>query len=268
MSTLYKNMKKLFIANTRYFTFIQILLTITLLLAFIFGNYGLQWWLIGLFCYFITGCLGITLTFHRYLSHKSFKMPKWVEYVFTFFGCVGGTGSSIGWVAIHRQHHKHSDDEHDPHSPKYQGWKVLFPNYITNGNKFTVRDLIVNRYHFFLHSYYFLILIGWALLLTLLFGSAGFVFLFAMPIVCQVWSSVLSNYINHSNWFPGGYKNFIIKDDSVNNPLVAFMTWGEGWHNNHHYNTRSYTFKKKWWEFDITAFIIDLIRTDKKINTK
>lgn len=257
-------MKNLFVANTRYFTIIQILLTTVLLLAAIFGDYGWKWWLLGLFGYFLTGCLGITMTYHRYLSHRSFKMPKWLEYLFTFFGCVGGTGSSIGWVAIHRQHHKHSDDENDPHSPRHQGLKVLFPSYITDGNKFTVRDLIVDKYHFFLHKYYFLILLGWASLLTLMFGLPGFIFLFSMPIVCQVWVSVLSNYVNHSEWFPGGYKNFDIKDDSINHPLIALISWGEGWHNNHHHNTRSYTFKRKWWEFDLTAFIIDLIRTDKK----
>jgi stearoyl-CoA desaturase (delta-9 desaturase) len=258
-------MKNLFVANTKYFTTIQILLSIILLSYIIIFDYSWLWLIAGVFGYFLTGCLGITLTFHRYLSHKSFKMPRWLEYLFTFFGCMGGTGSSIGWVAIHRQHHKHSDNENDPHSPRHQGWKVLFPSYITNGNKFTIRDLITNKYHFFLHKYYFLILISWGLLLSLFFGLPGFIFLFCMPIVCQVWVSVLSNYVNHSEWFPGGYKNFNIKDDSINHFLIALISWGEGWHNNHHNNTRNYTFKEKWWEFDLTAFIIDLIRTDKKI---
>lgn len=261
--------KNLFVANTKYFTTIQILLSVVLLFYIVIFDYSWIWLIAGFFGYFLTGCLGITLTFHRYLSHKSFKLSKFLERVFTFLGAMGGTGSSIGWVSIHREHHKHSDKEEDPHSPKYQGWKILFPSYIHNGNKFTVRDLIIDPYHFFIHKYYFLILIIWASFLSFIFGIKGFIFLFCMPIVCQVWVSVLSNYVNHSKWFPGGYKNFDIKDDSVNNPFIALISWGEGWHNNHHHNTRNYTFKKKWWELDITGYIIDLIRLDKKtINTK
>lgn len=253
-----------FISNTKYFLHLQLLLTVVLLWAAFFGGYDLSWWIYGIIGYFITGCLGVTLTFHRYLSHKSFTMPKWLEYLFSFFGAMGGTGSSVGWVWVHREHHKHSDEEVDPHSPKHHGWKVLFPNYELTGNKYIVRDLITDKFHFILHKYYYLILIGWASLLTLLFGIKGFIFLFAMPVVLQIWVSVLSNYINHSKWFPGGYRNYDIKDDSVNHFLIALISWGEGWHNNHHYNTRSYSFKRKWWEFDLTAFIIDLIRTDRK----
>ena len=103
-------MKNLFVANTKYFTTIQILLSIILLSYLIIFDYSWLWLIAGLLGYFLTGCLGITLTFHRYLSHRSFKIQRWLEYLFTFFGCMGGTGSSIGWVAIHRQHHKHSDN--------------------------------------------------------------------------------------------------------------------------------------------------------------
>ena len=122
-------MRNIFRSNTNYFIPIQITLTIVLLLAIIFGDFSWKWWVAGVVSYFITGCLGITVTFHRYLTHHSFKMSKSLEYLFSFFGSMGGTGSTIGWVAVHRHHHSHSDTIEDPHSPRHQGWKVLFPNY-------------------------------------------------------------------------------------------------------------------------------------------
>lgn len=251
-------------SNTQYFIPIQLALTALVLWAAIFGNYAWYWWVAGLVGYFCTGCLGITVTFHRYLSHKSFKLARPLEYLFSFFGAMGGTGSSIGWVAVHRQHHSNSDRPGDPHSPKLYGWKVFFPNYMFKWNKWPIRDLIVDKFHLYLHEYYFAIIALWAAVLTLAFGTEGFIFLFALPIVCQVWSSVLSNYGNHATWWPFGYRNFNLRDDSVNSMPLAMITWGEGWHNNHHRFPGSYTFKQKWWELDPTAWVIDLVRQDRR----
>ena len=73
-------------SNTKYFIPLQITLTLVILWALIFGGFSWYWWVFGLIGYFVTGCLGITVTFHRYLSHKSFKISKWLEYIFSFFG--------------------------------------------------------------------------------------------------------------------------------------------------------------------------------------
>jgi len=257
-------MKHLLRSNTSYFIPIQILLTGVVIAAAVYGNFSWHWWLAGLIGYFCTGCLGITVTFHRYLSHKAFKMPKFLEYIFSFFGAMGGTGSSIGWVAVHRQHHAKSDRPGDPHSPRQLGWRVFFPNYNFEWNKWPIRDLIVDKFHLYIHEYYFGIVVLWAAVLSIAFGLEGFIFLFAMPIVLQVWSSVLSNYGNHATWWPFGYRNYNLKDDSVNSLPLALITWGEGWHNNHHRFPRSYTFQRNWWELDPTAWVIDLIRTDRQ----
>lgn len=253
-------LKTLVRSNTNYFIPIQLTLTALVLGAAIFGDFSWHWWVAGVFCYFCTGCLGVTVMFHRYLSHKSYKTSKWIEYLFSFFGAMGGTGSSIGWVAVHRQHHIYSDKPGDPHSPKILGWRVFFPNYMFKWNKWPIRDLIVDKFHLFLHEYYFAIVGAWALLLTLIFGLEGFIFLFAMPIVLQVWFSVISNYGNHAPNWPFGYQNFDTKDLSVNSLPLALITWGEGWHNNHHRYPGSYTFKQKWWELDPTAWVINLIK--------
>ena len=85
--------------------------------------YG-EWyhWAIAFFTYFVTGCFGMTMTFHRLLSHKSWNAPKWFEIFGTLAGTYGLTGSSIGWVAVHREHHHYTDQERDPHSPKHKGF--------------------------------------------------------------------------------------------------------------------------------------------------
>lgn len=248
-------------SNTAFLVPLQLTTTLGLICFLIWGTYSLGWLLTSLVVYFCTGCLGITVLFHRYLSHKSYKLYKPVEYLFSLFGALGGTGSTIGWVAIHRQHHLYSDQEKDPHSPKNQGWKVIFPSYEFDMNKWAVRDLVADRFHLLIHEYYFLILFVWAASVFLLFGLTGLIFIVCAPIVLQIWISVLSNYGNHkAEW---GYKNFETHEDSVNVWWLALLTWGEGWHNNHHKYPGNPSFKRNWWEFDITGLIIQTIRADQ-----
>ncbi len=247
-------------SNTKYFVSIQMVLTTVVVGYLIYGTYSTRWLIAGLFFYFLTGCLGITVTFHRLLSHKSYTTHTTIEYLFSLLGALGGTGSAIGWVAVHRQHHLHSDQSSDPHSPKNLGLKVFFPSYEFQMNKWAIRDLITNRFQQVLHDYYFLILFLWSLIITALFGYNGFIFIFAFPIILQIWTSVLSNYSNHkSNW---GYRNFSTTEQSNNLWWVALLAWGEGWHNNHHKYPGKSSFQHNWWEFDISGLIIKIIRTN------
>lgn len=256
-------LRNLLRSNTAYFVPIQITLTLLLIGAAVWGDFAWTWWLAGVGMYFLTGCLGVTVTFHRGLTHRSYRTHRFLEYLFSFFGCMGGTGSGIGWVAVHRQHHANSDRPGDPHSPLLSGWRVLFPNYDFKWNKWPIRDLITDPVHLAMHEYYFGLIALWAVFLTLLAGVEGFIFLWAMPIVLQVWSSVISNYGNHSPNWPGSYQNFNTRDRSVNSLPLALITWGEGWHNNHHRFPGSYTFQQRWWELDPTAWVISIIRTDR-----
>ncbi len=252
------SLKDIVRSNTTYFVPIQLIVTAFVSYYLFTFDYSLMWVVIGLGCYFLTGCLGITVTFHRYLSHHSYKMNKFFEYLFSFLGSMGGTGSTIGWVAVHKQHHHNSDKNTDPHSPKILGWKVLFPNYKFSMNKWSLRHLITNPFHLYLHEYYFLIMAVWGLLIFSFFGLNGFVFIFCFPIVLQIWISVLSNYANHLPGF--GYRNFETHEDSINSSILALLTWGEGWHNNHHKYPSRYSFQYKWWELDISGLIIKAIK--------
>ena len=82
--------------------------------------YATWWqWGISIFVYFLSGCFGMTMTYHRLLSHNSWEVNKLLKYLFTLFATIGLTGSAISWVSVHRQHHAYSDTKDDPHSPIY-----------------------------------------------------------------------------------------------------------------------------------------------------
>jgi fatty-acid desaturase len=214
-----------------------------------------RWWLLALAMYFVNCCLGLTVTYHRCLTHRAFEMPKWQERLFSWFGAMGATGSPLGWVALHKHHHAYADKPGDPHSPRLQGWRTLTAQLDFDLNKWSVRHLARDPFHRALHQYYHALLAAWALLLfaispmLLLFG-------FVIPAALQLNISSLSNYLNHGR----GYRNFDTDDDSTNNALISLIAWGEGWHNNHHRYPTSWNLSQRWWEFDPSAWIIRLVR--------
>ena len=95
------------------------------------------WWVAAFAMWFAIIALGINFTYHRLLSHRSFKTYKIVEYAFSLLGILANTGSPLAWVMMHRQHHHYTDKEYDPHSPHEHGWKILFSFYIYNFIKMT-----------------------------------------------------------------------------------------------------------------------------------
>jgi stearoyl-CoA desaturase (delta-9 desaturase) len=225
--------------------------------AAIYGDFGCEWWLTALAMYFIYGCLGVVVTYHRYLSHRSFKLSRRKECLFSLLGALGGTGSALGWVMMHMAHHRYSDTPHDPHSPNNGLWKMLTLNYrITALRVTTIRRLISDPFHRAVHVYYHAILAVWALLLFAAGGLPALLFVWLIPVALTAIMSNVANYGGHS-W---GYRNFETADDSVNNPLAALLTWGEGWHNNHHKYPKRSSYTHKWWELDISGLVIKLVR--------
>ena len=136
--------------------FSQIIAHLSIIPMIMYGSW--YHWLIGFFVYFITGCFGMTMTFHRLLSHKSWNAPKWYEYFGSLAGAYGLTGSTIGWVAVHREHHHFTDQERDPHSPEHQGFfKVQWLSMFETPSPRYAMHLIKDRFHSFIHRWYFLI---------------------------------------------------------------------------------------------------------------
>lgn len=223
----------------------------------IFGDYEINKWLFALFMYFVYGCLGITVTFHRYLCHKSFKMSRPMEIIFTMIGTLAGTGSSIAWVNMHFAHHMYSDTDKDPHSPHNGFFKMLFLKYrteyiTTKGTKRLLKD----RYHLFLHKNYLLVHVAFAAILLLVGGVDAVLFAYIVPVVITALMSNINNYFSHTS----GYRNHETKDMSRNHPILGYLSFGEGWHNNHHRYPGHAKIGEKWWEFDLSWQVIKLIK--------
>lgn len=190
--------------------------------------------------------MGVTIGYHRLLSHRSFRCPKIVEYFWVMGGYLAFEGSPIWWATIHRAHHRYTDEPLDPHSPKdgwlqaYYGWifGAGYPDHINPQTQ--AKDLVNDPLYQFLeqdakwhHAHILAVLIGSAfrLVLLLYFGwTIALASLLAGVLVQQV--PLLLNVVCHIPKL--GYKNYATNEDSVNVWWVALLTAGEGWHNNHH----------------------------------
>src|SRR5215831_569535 len=202
--------------------------------------------------YFATG-LGISMGYHRLHTHRSYKVPKWMEYFFAICGTLTLEGGPIFWVATHRLHHQFSDQPGDPHSPRdgafwsHVGW-ILFGE--TNHNNTRVMskyapDLAKDRFYVWLNNYHWLPIV---VLTAILYAIGG------LPLV--LWANFLRIVFGlHATWAVNsathmwGARRFATRDDSRNTWWVALISFGEGWHNNHHAHPTSARHGLTWYEF-------------------
>jgi stearoyl-CoA desaturase (delta-9 desaturase) len=214
--------------------------------------------------YFLYGCLGIVVTYHRQLTHDSYKTNPLLTKLFSVLGCFAGTGSPLAWVAIHINHHLKSDKPDDPHSPLYKGIKIFsldYVNEVNNDTKWRMRKLVTDTFQQFLHRYYFAIIALYSIILFMIGGFWLMVFLHWTPALVTGLMSNVVNYVGHKpNWL-GGYRSHNLNDQSTNNWVWSIPSWGESWHNNHHRFPKNAYFGTKWWEIDISGLIIKLIKT-------
>ncbi len=243
---------------------VQVLLLASIVLS-IFGivSYGFSFstLLLVILGYFIYGCLGIVVTFHRLLTHNSYTTHPLLVRIFSFFGCFAMTGSPLAWANIHINHHLYSDKPQDPHSPLNDGLRIFVLNYKVADKTSHLRYLVKDSFQQFLHRYYFLLLLSYGLLMYLLGGLYLLVFFYLMPAIITAIMSNVVNYVGHKpEWF-GGYRTYNLRDQSTNNWLWAIPSWGESWHNNHHRFPKRYTFGEHWYQLDISGLVIRLIKT-------
>ncbi len=208
----------------------------------------------------IIGSLGIGLGYHRLLTHRSFKAPKWLEYTLTILGTMAVQSEPYKWVATHRIHHQFTETENDPHSTRVGfWWSHMF--WIVKGigqdhdeatfDKY-VPDLLKDKGQVLIAKYFYLPIVISAILLFAI-GGWGAVLWGVVVRVIFGW---------HTTWFVNslshlfGKRRFDTNDDSTNNWFVALLTFGEGWHNNHHYQPTSARHGLKWFEFDMNWITI------------
>ena len=233
------------------------LLTIPALFFFSWKNFAAL--LIG---NWIVGSLGVGLGYHRLLTHRSFKAPKWLEYTLAALGTMSMQDAPDKWVATHRMHHKFTEMEQDPHSTRpgfiwaHIGWVVrgTAQDHDAATLKRYVPDLLKDKFHVLLAKYYYVPLLISA---VILFALGGW------PMV--LWGVCARIVVGwHTTWFVNslahifGQRRFATQDDSTNNWFVALLTFGEGWHNNHHASPTSARHGLKWYEFDMNWLTIRL----------
>lgn len=219
--------------------------------------------------YFIR-MFGITAGFHRYFSHRSFKTSRWFQTVLAFIGTSSAQMGPLWWAANHRHHHRYSDQEPDYHSPGLKGFMwahfgwVLCPAYAKTNYK-RISDFARYPELRWMNDYYIVPPFIWALGILVL----GFLLEFFAPALntngfqLLVWGFFISTVLLYHGTFcvnsichTFGSRRFHTKDQSYNNWLIALLTLGEGWHNNHHRYSSSERQGFYWWEIDISHYIL------------
>ncbi len=227
-----------------------------------------SWSAVGvtIFLHWLFGSIGICLGYHRLLTHRSFQVPKWLEYIITTIGAFALQGSPIFWVSGHRQHHAHTEDEvKDPYSARRGFWwshmlwlfykNDEFFNY--ENYKKSAPDLARDPYYRWLDRNFLLLQIPLGVLLYALGGWSFVIYGMFVRTVLLWHSTWLINSATHMR----GYQNFEVEDNSRNLWWAAILTYGEGWHNNHHAHPNVAPAGRKWWEVDVTWWAIQVLKT-------
>ena len=238
------------------------------------AHYGFRWQGGVIFALAYTvSILSITVGYHRYFSHKSFQTSRLIQFIMGFVGCCQLQGGPLAWSAIHRHHHRFSDQEEDLHSPIH-GFYQAHMGWLLNPKTYAIafkplkdlqrfKELVwLDRYNFVPAGLGFLFLWG-----------VGFVYQQRMPgsvvdgAYILFWAGVLRVVVVwHATWSVNsichlwGARPFSVDDKSRNIWFVAAITMGEGWHNNHHNDPSSARSGLRWWQIDLSYSLISVIK--------
>ena len=210
----------------------------------------------------------ITGFYHRYFSHRSFKTSRFGQFVFAVLGASATQRGPLWWASHHRMHHKHSDEPEDVHSPKQHGFLWSHIGWVTSDANFptrfaAVRDLVRFPELRFLDRFDTVVpiltgtamfFLGWGL--DALWPSLGtsasqmLVWGYFISTIILLHATFTINSLSHVF----GSRRYATRDTSKNNPFLALLTLGEGWHNNHHHYQSSARQGFFWWEYDLTYY--------------
>jgi len=212
--------------------------------------------LLALFSYLIR-MFGITAGYHRYFSHRTYKANRVVQFVLGWIGCSSAQKGPLWWAAHHRRHHQNSDNRDDIHSPlregfwwSHMGW-ILSEKYDDTNLKI-IPDLARYPELLWLNRHFLVPPVVWGLGCALIGGWRGLVWGFFISTTILWHSTFLINSAAHLF----GRRRFVTTDTSRNSFLLALLTLGEGWHNNHHFYPSSVNQGFYWWEIDVTYYVL------------
>ena len=249
-------------------------------LPYFFSWAGLAAFLVGVVLF---GQMAIPIGYHRLLSHRSFRTPKWFERTLVTLAMCTAQETPAHWVAWHRMHHCHSDGHDDPHSPRrglfWAHVRWLVHERRTRLGTFAMyekyaRDILSDPYYRWIERlpspagvFYAIHALIYAVVATTvcwaMYGNTREAYQLSASLF--LWGVVLRTvWVWHITWSVNsithafGYRNYTTADESRNNWFVTLLTAGEGWHNNHHADPASASVQHKWWEIDINYYVIRL----------
>jgi len=221
---------------------------------------------VALFLHWLFGSIGICLGYHRLLTHRSFQVPKWLERTITLIGALALQGGPTFWVAGHRMHHLYTEDnEKDPYSAKKGFWWshmmwLFYPQarfFDRESYRQFAPDIDKDPFYRFLDRHFLLLQVPVGILLYLLGGWSFVIYGVFLRAVLLWHSTWLINSASHMR----GYRTFNPDDNSRNLWWAAILTYGEGWHNNHHAYPNVAKAGLKWWEIDMTWWSIKVLKS-------
>jgi stearoyl-CoA desaturase (delta-9 desaturase) len=228
---------------------------------FVFSWHGFA---VALFLYWMCTGLGISMGYHRLHTHRAYQVPLALEYFLAVCGALTLEGGPIFWVATHRIHHQKSDQPGDPHSPQDGGWWAHMGWLLVGENKHSntrllskyAPDLMKDRFYVWLNNYHWVPMVVLGVLLLAIGGVPFVLWGICLRVVVGLHCTWLVNSATHM-W---GSRRFETRDDSRNNWLIALITSGEGWHNNHHAHPTSARHGLAWYEFDLSWIQIRILK--------
>lgn len=216
-----------------YTTFLQYFLLIPVILAFFIGA-SYIWWIMAIVLAFIFTHYGLNIAVHHTFYHRIFKFPRIVEIILMYIGTIAIAASPLSWSTWHGAHHKYADTDRDPHSPHHLKWRVLFfcLHRLDKVDMMSVRHLIRDPAQRFFDSNvgFWSMTLSYPLIVTLLFGLKGFIFLFSIPVFYSLFVLLIFVTIAHTGPFQEKSKR------AVNSWFLNLVNFGDGNHKDHHTN--------------------------------
>jgi stearoyl-CoA desaturase (Delta-9 desaturase) len=212
--------------------------------------------------------------YHRYFSHRAFRAGRIAQFVLALLGTQNGQRGPLWWAATHRRHHQSADSPADPHSPNARTFGYAFTGWLWDArNSDTDLDIVPDYARFpemrWINQYYALPFYGGAVLLALaahwgwlgdgVTPGAAVLWGFFLPVTGVLLGVALVNSTCHMPRLPGGFRRYDTADQSVNRPLLALLTLGGGWHNNHHRYAAPARAGFMWWEVDVAYYVLRVL---------
>ena len=203
---------------------------------------------------------GVTAGYHRYFSHRSYRLGRMGQFLMAFLAQTSAQKGVLWWAAQHREHHRHSDREQDIHSPWQRGFWWSHVGWVLSNEHDSYDDKkIADMARFpelrWLDRYHWLPTVVFAACVLWLGGTSAFVWGYVVSTVVLYHGTFAINSLAHLF----GSRRFNTPDHSRNNWLLALITLGEGWHNNHHFSMSSCRQGIRWWEIDVTYFVLKFL---------